>query len=833
MQIHLRAIGANTVTNPTLALNGGTARTITKFGGSALAAGDISGAGHEIILRYRASATRWELVTPAASGTGGGGTGDVVGPSSSVDNHLVFFDGATGKLLKDSGLTISGTNTGDQTSIVGITGTLAEFNAALTGATFLTFEDSVLMYQPLHANLDYFSGLSLMANSLIIFDGGSGDVVAFGANTFPARNSTSDLIPYTISDDAITLVGSADYAGMRALLSVPTIAYVDAAVTGLLDFKGNTNASGNPNYPAALKGDAYYISVAGRIGGVSGKQVDVGDVYVANSDNAGGTEASVGSSWFVMEHNLVGAMVGSNNLSELTNTSTALSNLGGTAIGKLIFQVATPGVASYVRLNADGSISVLSASAMLTALGGATDSAVMHLAGTEDATGAKTFSHANGLKSTGGPVVTDRTGDSAAAQNQVRADSGVTATWVGYLDGNARMQWGLNSSGNTFLTVITAAGASTQVAIIDNASGVWDWKVEPTLNGAKLATMTITDSGGYFSTDTVEGALQELGAVLAFKNNFYGDTTSTGNVGAGEDTLQTYTLPANTLITNGQRITFRATGSVANNANAKRVRIKFGATTIYDTGALPTSAAFDWVADGEITRRGATSQVASVVFTTSNSTIPAKVDSTLPAETLSGTVTLLVTGEAVSNNDVLCEALTVTGVGATIPDRGTSNPASPYTNQRFFRTDLGYAIYYDGTRWLTEQEFEFVWIGGIEGTQPITATNGSVPRAVVPNDWGIYLTKFVFKMMVQTTNDATRYWTADLIPVSLTNVALTTLKSASTQSLAIDTYHDLGGAAINAVLDANAKTLRITPTRVSTGGPMRMLPTLMYRKIIT
>jgi hypothetical protein len=66
------------------------------------------------------------------------GTGDVEGPASAVNNHVVFFDGASGKLIKDSGLTLSGTNTGDQTSIVGITGTLAEFNAALTGADFAT-----------------------------------------------------------------------------------------------------------------------------------------------------------------------------------------------------------------------------------------------------------------------------------------------------------------------------------------------------------------------------------------------------------------------------------------------------------------------------------------------------------------------------------------------------------------------------------------------------------------------------------------------------------------------------------------------------------------------
>lgn len=67
-----------------------------------------------------------------------GSGGDVTGAAISVNNHVVFFDGTTGKTIKDSGLTLSGNNTGDQTSIVGITGTLAEFNAALTGADFAT-----------------------------------------------------------------------------------------------------------------------------------------------------------------------------------------------------------------------------------------------------------------------------------------------------------------------------------------------------------------------------------------------------------------------------------------------------------------------------------------------------------------------------------------------------------------------------------------------------------------------------------------------------------------------------------------------------------------------
>lgn len=79
---------------------------------------------------------------------------------------------------------------------------------------------------------------------------------------------------------------------------------VTGGVTGLLSFKGAIDANANPNYPAASKGHSYVISVAGKIGGSSGKAVDAGDFVIAIADNAGGTEASVGTSWIVIEHNL-------------------------------------------------------------------------------------------------------------------------------------------------------------------------------------------------------------------------------------------------------------------------------------------------------------------------------------------------------------------------------------------------------------------------------------------------------------------------------------------------------------------------------------------------
>lgn len=45
--------------------------------------------------------------TPLSGGGGGGAAGDVVGPASAVADRIAVFDGATGKLIKDGGLTIA------------------------------------------------------------------------------------------------------------------------------------------------------------------------------------------------------------------------------------------------------------------------------------------------------------------------------------------------------------------------------------------------------------------------------------------------------------------------------------------------------------------------------------------------------------------------------------------------------------------------------------------------------------------------------------------------------------------------------------------------------
>lgn len=137
--------------------------------------------------------------------------------------------------------------------------------------------------------------------------------------------------------------GSASYATLDtdASLSsndnvhVPTTAAVNAklsaAVTGVLKLQGAIDCSANPNYPLAEKGDAYRVSVAGKIGGVSGPSVDVGDTIVCYTASATGNHATVGANWNIEEANIAGI----------------------TTAGNSVVTISNPGALSFVRINAD------------------------------------------------------------------------------------------------------------------------------------------------------------------------------------------------------------------------------------------------------------------------------------------------------------------------------------------------------------------------------------------------------------------------------------------------------------------------------------------------
>jgi hypothetical protein len=141
------------------------------------------------------------------------------------------------------------------------------------------------------------------------------------------------------------------------------------------------------------------------------------------------------------------------------------------------------------------------------------------------------------------------------------------------------------------------------------------------------------------------GQIARVGGVL------HTNITTTGNVGTGEDTLFSYTIPANVLSTDKDAIVATFTITLAATADDKRLRVKFGSTTIVDNTDASTNSG-TIVVMLEIIRTGAATQKCSAYIMPSTNTGNPSYYATA-SETLSGTVALVVTGEATSNNDIV------------------------------------------------------------------------------------------------------------------------------------------------------------------------------------
>lgn len=116
LQFSVRATSANATATPTFNPNSLGALTICKLGGAALRAGDIAGAGHELILRYRASPARYELLNPkglASVVPGSNVTVDTTDPFNPVVASTAMGIGLKGRLAAYVNLPSSGNTAGD------------------------------------------------------------------------------------------------------------------------------------------------------------------------------------------------------------------------------------------------------------------------------------------------------------------------------------------------------------------------------------------------------------------------------------------------------------------------------------------------------------------------------------------------------------------------------------------------------------------------------------------------------------------------------------------------------------------------------------------------
>lgn len=138
----------------------------------------------------------------------------------------------------------------------------------------------------------------------------------------------------------------------------------------------------------------------------------------------------------------------------------------------------------------------------------------------------------------------------------------------------------------------------------------------------------------------------------------YETRTQTGNVGSGEDDLASYSVPANTLSADGMAIEFEAFGTTSSSGNTIHLRARFGTSgTNLLIDLLTDASSRDWRIWGRIVRTGAATQK-SVTSILTDSLLDNDVVTGLD-QTLSGAVTLKITGEGTSSNDIVLEEFVV------------------------------------------------------------------------------------------------------------------------------------------------------------------------------
>ena len=137
------------------------------------------------------------------------------------------------------------------------------------------------------------------------------------------------------------------------------------------------------------------------------------------------------------------------------------------------------------------------------------------------------------------------------------------------------------------------------------------------------------------------------------------NNTAVGNAGSGEDDLITYSLPANSLSGNGKGVHITAWGTTANNANAKTLKLYFGAVML--TNSLTVNLAGVWRIEADVFRTGSNAQdyVSQLVTTGAAGVALNDIEVGSLTQTDSGAITIKCTGEATSDNDIVMEGLFV------------------------------------------------------------------------------------------------------------------------------------------------------------------------------
>lgn len=104
----------------------------------------------------------------------------------------------------------------------------------------------------------------------------------------------------------------------------------DSYVSAVGGQRGDIDCSGNPNYPASNLGDRWEVTVAGKIGGALGIDVQVYDEIVCKTTSPAGDQATVGMNFYIVQGNLERATESVSGYIQLATNAEAQAGLDDT-----------------------------------------------------------------------------------------------------------------------------------------------------------------------------------------------------------------------------------------------------------------------------------------------------------------------------------------------------------------------------------------------------------------------------------------------------------------------------------------------------------------------
>lgn len=211
--------------------------------------------------------------------------------------------------------------------------------------------------------------------------------------------------------------------------------------------------------------------------------------------------------------------------------------------------------------------------------------------------------------------------------------------------------WNLGSD------TLTWAGVWTEDLFVNNAIKDLDGIEAISISSGARSLDFGNGSGALNFSDSSIGLIgYNDGQTFSIGGTRFTDQTQIGNTAATEtDAFDNIIFPG-VLSANGQALEIDAAGTFANTISVdKRIKVKFGSTTLFDSGNIAASAGGSWSLRGRIVRTGSSAQKAIFTLTTNVSGILSTAQYNTAAEDLTSALHIKLTLNGTNANDTVGE----------------------------------------------------------------------------------------------------------------------------------------------------------------------------------